>query len=455
MSTSNVWVAPQHHRGLIRLVRKPSRWLLSAVLSAHFLAGGGASAQPAAPLEQLTLERAVQLSLRHSRQLPAQDAMAESARHMAVAAGQRPDLTLKLGINNLPVTGSDAFNLTNDFMTMASIGVMRELTSAAKLKARSARFEREADVALAERAMTQINLGRDTATAWLERHFQERMQALMGAQRDEARLQVEGAEATYRGGRGSQTDVFAARALVAQIDERLQQIEQNIAVAKTRLSRWVGPQAHQPLAAAPDLTQVPLRSGGLEELLKSHPSLAVLEKQEGVARAEADVAQTEKKSDWSMELMFSQRGPAYSNMVSINFSLPLQNNQASRQDRELAARLSRVEQLQAQREEAVRERAAEAGARLQQWQGNRKRLDAYDRDLIPLAALRTQAALAAYRGNGPLQAVLEARRMEIDTHLERLRLEMETAALWAQLNYLIAGGHDTTAVKTPASSLEN
>ena len=66
--------------------------------------------------------------------------------------------------------------------------------------------------------------------------------------------------------------------------------------------------------------------------------------------------------------------------------------------------------------------------------------------LIPLAAERTRAALAAYRGGGgTLAAVLEARRMEIDTRMERLRLEMETAALWAQLEYLIPAEHDAAA----------
>ena len=444
MSFSTLKLVRLTRHVLHKLAHNALPWLLSSLLLP-----ATAWAQPL-----LTLERAVQLSLQQSRQLPAQDALVESARHMAVAAGQSPDLTLKLGINNLPVTGSDAFNLTNDFMTMASIGVMRELTGADKLKARSARFEREADVALADRAMTQINLGRDTAMAWLERHFNERMTALMRTQREEARLQVEGAEATYRGGRGTQAEVFAARAQVAQIDERLQQIQQNIDVAQTRLVRWVGPEGRQALAAAPDLTHVPLQLNDLEVLLKNHPHIAVLEKQESLARAEADIAQTEKKSDWSMELMFSQRGPAYSNMISINFSRPLQSNQANRQDRELAARLSRVGQIQAQRDEAIRERVAEAGAWLQQWQGNRKRLETYDRDLIPLGAQRTQAALAAYRGTGPLAAVLEARRMEIDIGMDRLRLEMETAGLWAQLNHLIAGGHDATALKTPASNLE-
>ena len=60
----------------------------------------------------------------------------------------------------------------------------------------------------------------------------------------------------------------------------------------------------------------------------------------------------------------------------------------------------------------------------------------------------TRAAIAGYRGGAsPLTAVLEARRSEIDTRMERLRLEMDAARLWAQLNYLVPAGHDATEIK--------
>jgi hypothetical protein len=112
----------------------------------------------------------------------------------------------------------------------------------------------------------------------------------------------------------------------------------------------------------------------------------------------------------------------------------------NRQDRELAAKLAVVDQLRAEREDALRAHAFEARAMLQEWQSNRERLKRYDASILPLATERMQAALAAYRGGvsggGTLNAVLEARRAEIDTRMEYLRLEMETARLWAQLNYL-------------------
>jgi hypothetical protein len=57
---------------------------------------------------------------------------------------------------------------------------------------------------------------------------------------------------------------------------------------------------------------------------------------------------------------------------------------------------------------------------------------------VPLATQRTEAALAAYRGaSAPLASVLDARRAEIEARMDQLKLEMETARLWAQLNYLL------------------
>jgi outer membrane protein TolC len=423
----------------------PRRWTPALLLCVAAL---GLTAQAQQPL---TLDQALRLAQERSRQLPAQDAAVAAAREMSAAAGQRPDPTLKAGLNSLPINGPDRFSLTRDSFTMLSIGVTQELTRQDKLKARSARFDREADAAGAGRTLALATLRRDTAMAWLDRHYQERLRDQLQVQRGETALQIEAAEAAYRGGRGAQADVFAARSAVAQLDDRIRQAERQIATATTRLARWVGGAADQPLAAPPALATPRLDAASLETQLEHHPQVTLLARQEAVARAEADIAQANKRPDWSVELTYSQRGSAYSNMVSLNVSIPLQWDQKNRQDREVSARLALAEQMRAQREEATREHLAEARSWLQQWRSNLERLEQYDTTLIPLASERTRAAIATYRGGGgALASVLEARRMEIDTRLERLRLEMETAALWAQLEYLIPEEHvASTASKEP------
>ena len=403
---------------------------------------------PAQGAGSLGFDEALRLAQQRSRQLPAQDAAATAAREMAVAAAQLPDPTLKAGINNLPINGPDRFSLTRDFMTMRSVGVAQEFTRGDKRQARAARFDREAETAQAKRTLALANLQRDTAIAWLDRYYQERLRDVLLAQRDEARLLIEAADATYRGGRGSQADVFAARSGVAQIEDRIALTERLIATATTQLARWTGEAAGQALGAPPNTDTVGLDANSLEQVLVLHPQIAVMTRQEEVARAEVEIARTNKHADWSAELMYSQRGPSYSNMISINVSIPLQLDRTHRQDRELAAKLALAEQMRDQREEATREHVAEIRALLQEWQSDRERTRRYDDSLIPLAVERKRATLAAYRGgSGLLSAVLEARRGEIDTRLERLRLEMDAARRWAQLNYLVPAGQHAAAAK--------
>jgi outer membrane protein TolC len=406
---------------------------------------------PAQATPALTLAQAVQLAQQRSRQLVAQDATTSAARHMAVAASQLPDPVLKAGISSVPVSGPDAYSLNRDPSTMRSIGLMQEFVRSDKRQARARRFEREAEAALAARDLSLSNLQRDTTLAWLERYYQERLLALLAQQRTESLLQIEAADTAYRGARGAQADVLAARSAAAQLDDRLAQAEQQVASAKTQLARWIGDGAQQPLAELPDTSQVQVAPENLNEQLAHHPQIAVLARQEALAQADAQVALTGKQTDWSVEFMLNQLGANEANSVTINLTLPLQWDQKNRQDRELQAKLAVVEQMQAEREEATRAHVAEVQAMLQEWQSKRQRLSRYAQTLLPLARERINAALTAYRGGvGTLNAVLEARRSDIDTQIERLRLALETDRLWAQLNAMLLN-HAATALASISS----
>lgn len=429
----------------------PSKAAVRTLFVSFAISTGIACAQ-STPSGLLSLESALKLAQTRSSLLLAHDSAATASLEMALSASQLPDPTLKLGINNLPVTSSDRFSLSRDFMTMRSVGVMQEFTRSDKREARSVRFEREAQVANANRNVTIANLQRETAVAWLERYFSERVREVLSEQRAEAQLQIEAADTAYRTAKGSQADVFAARSAVAQIDDRIAQADRQILAANTKLTRWIGDAAAQSLDRLPAMDTLGVELTRLESVIAHHPQIAVLKRQEDVAQAEVGIAKANKRADWSAELMFNQRGPAFSNMISINVSVPLQWDQKNRQDRELAAKLAMVEQARAQTEEMTREHAADIRAIVIEWQSNRERLTRHDNSLIPLANERTRATLAAYRsGVGSLSTVLEARRGEIDARLERLRLLMDTARLWAQLNYLNPELHRIAPVAATAA----
>lgn len=385
----------------------------------------------------LTLGEAQQLAVARSRQLAAQDLAVRASRDMAVAAGQLPDPVLKLGIDNLPVSGQDRLSLTQDFMTMRRIGVMQEITRADKRQLRAARYERAADKSLAEKSMAIATIQRDTAMAWLERYYAEQMAAVVTEQAIQAKLEIQTAEAAYRAGRGSQADIFAARSALALVEDRASEFERRVLNAKTMLARWTGDAASGALAGQPTIDTIRLDLANLDSSLAHHPQIAILARQSDIAEADAKLALANKKTDWTVEVAFQQRGPAYSNMVSVGISVPFQWDQKNRQDRELSSKLAMVEQAKAEREEMLRAHVAETRSMINEWQNGRERSSRYQNELIPLAVSRTEASLAAYRGGkASLAELLIARRNEIDVRLQALQLQADTARLWAQLNFL-------------------
>ncbi len=393
---------------------------------------------PAWAAEPLSLREAQALAAGRSQQLVANGASIAASRQMAVAAAQLPDPVLKLGIENLPINGPDRLSLSRDFMTMRRIGLMQEWPREEKRRLRAERFEREAIRTEAERRLNLANIHRDTALAWLERHYVRQMRELVLRQMQETRLQVQAAESGFGTGRSSQADVFAARAAVALLEDRLSQIERQEKNTALMLARWVGPDAERPSAGAPAWQTSFLEHGRLEEHIQSHPDLVMLRAQVEQAQTEARLAQSNKQSDWSVEAGYSQRGPAYSNMVSLGVSIPLQWDQKSRQDRELAARLALVDEARARYEEMLRSHDAELRSLLNEWNNGKARVARYRDALIPLAGQRSEAALTAYRtGKADLAAALAARRDEVDVRMQALTIEMETARAWAQLNFLI------------------
>lgn len=385
----------------------------------------------------LTLGNAQQLAVIRSRQLIAQDMAVTASREMAVAAGQLPDPVLKAGIDNLPVSGPDRGSLTGDFMTMRRIGVMQELTRNDKRQLRAERYDRLADKSLAEKTSAIATLQRDTAIAWLDRYYAERMAAVVTEQSIQAKLEIEAAESSYRAGRGSQADIFAARSALSMVDDRYSEILRKVRTAKTMLSRWTGSNPELPLVGEPSIEKIRLDLSALDKSLAHHPQIAVLTRQTEIAETDARLAEANKRTDWSVEVAFQQRGPAYSNMVSVGISLPFQWDQKNRQDRELSSKLAMVEQAKAERDETLRAHVAETKAMIEEWQSDLERCARYERELIPLAKERTQAALGAYRGGkSSLSDVLVARRSETEVQLQALQLQADTARLWAQLNFL-------------------
>lgn len=392
---------------------------------------------PAWPAEPLTLAEAQRIALSRSQQLVANDAAASATRRMAEVAAQLPDPVLKLGVDNLPVNGPDRFSLSRDFMTMRRIGVMQELPALEKRQLRAQRVAQDAIRLQAERGLVTANLRRDTALAWLEGYYALALRKLLLQQMDEARVQVEAAEASYRGAKGSQADMFAARSAVSLLEDKLAQVDTQARNATVMLARWVGADAQRVPAGTAPWRTTELERGITLEHLESHPMVAIAAAAVQAAQIDVFLARADRRADWTVEASYQQRGSAYSNMVSIGVSVPLQLDRANRQDQEVAARLAQVDEALAKYEDLLRGEEAEVGVLLNDWRNGTRRVDRFADSLVPIARQRTEAALAAYRGGkGDLASVLAARREQLEVQSQAIAAELDTARAWARLNFL-------------------
>ena len=385
----------------------------------------------------LTLPEAQRLAIIHSKQVEGSDLAISASREMAIAAAERPDPVAKFGVENLPVNGSERFSVQQDFMTMRSVGLMQELTRPSKLRARTERAEQAVRLAEALKVQTLAAVQRSTALAWLGRYYAESMQKAVLQQVQLAQSEVAGTEAEYRGGRGTASQVLAARGALAELEDLAADASREVRSSRIALTRWVGDAADEPLAGHPAIDAVPLHTHSLDSQLAEHPEILTLERREALARAEVAVARADRHADWSVDLVYSQRGSGYTNMMTLEFSVPLEIDRAHRQNPELAAKLAEASQARAERDDMLREHVAEVGAMLDEWNTARERRDRYRTSIIPLAADRTTAARAAYRGGKTtLSDVLLAEHDEIKARLKALQIEAGAARLWAQLSFL-------------------
>jgi outer membrane protein TolC len=449
----SAWIKPfraltQESNAIRRLARAIGLATLAGALAFSGLVSGAEA--------PLTLPEAQRRAVERSHQIPAQDAAITASREMAVAAGRLPDPVLKLGIDNLPINGPDQFSVQSESMTQRYIGVMQEFTRSEKRQLRAQRFEGEAEKSLAEKAAMIAAIQRDTALAWFDRYYSEALVAVITQQAAAAKLEIVAAEGAYRAGRGSQADVFAAHSALAGFEDLASEMGRRVRTAKTSLARWIGDGAEAPLADKPAIGSVRLDTAALDTELSHHPEISVLTRQEQIAVTEARLAQADKNADWSVEVSYAQRGSAYSNMVSVGVSIPLQWDQKNRQNRELASKLALADQAKAKREEALRAHINEVRTMIAEWENGHERLGRYEREIVPLARERTRAALAAYQGGkANLTDLLLARRNEIDVRMKAVGLEAEVARLWGQLNFLSPDSAAMTQASIPVPSTGN
>ena len=385
----------------------------------------------------LGFDEAQRLARDQAPSLLAQRAALDGALAAQPAAGTLPDPRLNLGVDNLPVSGPDAWSLTRDFMTMQRIGLMQEVPNRAKRDAREAAAGARVQRERALLAAVQLAVQREAALAWLAAWFAQARVARLSELERENEILLATLAARVASGRAMPSDQTMARQEALAIADRRDDARRDIAKARAALRRWVGARADEALAGEPAALAVDaaqLRAG-----LHRHADIAPYAAQRALAEAETVEADAEQRGDWAWELVYSKRGAQYGDMMSFQLSFDIPWQRSQRQQPQIAAKRQEVQRIEAERDETLRRHREE----LEAWLAELEAVDAQRERLRgagqALAAERVALALAAYEaGRADLASVLGARREAVETRLRLNDLDAQRLALQVRLTTLIA-----------------
>lgn len=401
-------------------------WLMSCCLLAPALA------QQDLPL---TLEAAERLALDAEPGEAALLASANAYAEEAVAAGQLPDPTLRLGLANYPLQSG---GFTTEGMTQGQVAIRQAFPpgetrtlSTQRFRSMSAEMRRSADGRRRD-ILTSVR------KAWLNAWYWDRAHSIVADSRPYFQDLVTVARSLYSVGKKNRQDVLRAELELSRLDERLMAIGQERARARAALSQWVGDASRRDIAAKlPAWTSVPDQEF-LRERLAEHPALRAAGARIEAREAGVRLAEERKKPGWAVDLGYGYRnglmpdGSPRSDFVSLSVTVDLPFFQKNRQDRRFAAALSERRAAIESRKELLRRLASELDTELARYRELDRRVELYEQRILVLADDQASAALDAYRSDaGDFADVMRGVIDRLNARLDVVRLQSERAQSYA------------------------
>ena len=389
-------------------------------------------ARPAAA-EPLTFNVALERAAANAPSVQANEAEVEAKQSAAIAAGQLPDPTLSVGIDNFPVSGPPAFTLNRDSMTMTRVGIEQAFPNPAKRRAQRGRAQADIGVAEADLAVEARNVRLETALAWVDLYYAKRRLAQL-QRLDEALGDLQ-ATVTARLASGSArpSQALEPEQLRALVNDRRSELEAEVAKGKSRLARLTGdPDAD--VVGDPPLLEVD--GAGLRAHVASLPRLQSLDAQALAADANTELARAEKRPDWRVSTSYGRRDPAYGDMVSVGVSIDLPFFGKHRQDPLIASRESEANRARLLRDAGERDVLVALDSDLADHAMHMRRLENARNTLVPLAKRRAELDMASYAaGKLDLGSALLSTLAEAEAEVDALSREADVARDTIRINY--------------------
>ena len=388
--------------------------------------------------EPLTFSAALERATATAPSVQASTAGVDATRSASIAAGQLPDPTLSVGIDNFPISGPPAFTLNGDSMTMERVGIEQAFPNPAKRRAQVGRAQADIGMAEADLSVETQNIRLATAMAWIDLYYAKRRLAQLELLNNSLIDLQATVTARLASGTARPSQALEPEQLRAAIADRRAELLAEVTKARARLARLTGDPDVDVYGDAPVLE---VDGPALRAHVASLPRLQALDARVRTADADVTLAQADKRPDWRVGTSYGRRDPAYGDMVSVTFSIDLPFFGKRRQDPLIAARESDARRAGLTREAGERNILAELEADLADYALHLQRLTNARNTLVPLAKRRAELDLASYAaGKLDLGSALLSTLALAEAEVDALSREADVARDAVRINYTYAEG---------------
>jgi outer membrane protein TolC len=402
-----------------------------------------AASVSAAYAAEFSLQQTLTAAEHYSAELSANRNQSNALIAMADSARELPDPKLKFGIENVPVQGSNSHRFTREGMTMQRIGIMQDYVSEEKRDRKAETILAQSASSAAKAEVIRATLQRATAQAWLDLALSQKI--VVAAQKlvNETERQVGVQKATVASGSSPASSVVDIRMALLGMEDKVTLAQRDVVLAQTRLLQLTGEKIDDTSGALPRYQRLPADPEILEQSVGEHPEVVEAAREADVAKARSAQSAVAAKPNVGVEVYYSHRADDYDDMAGVMFTVDLPLFKSQRQDKDLAADMSRSMQANDELAIASRERVALVRTLVAQYQAAQTLWQRQQEEILPLQQQRLSLIEAQYRsGQSTLADLLSARRTLLDTELSAHSAEKIVAETWVAIRYLTPQGNN-------------
>ena len=384
---------------------------------------------PASNAQSVGYEEALRAATSDQPQVRTSELRLDARREIADAADELPDPRLRASIQNLPVSGAAAFELNRQLPTQIQVGIEQEIPNLAKRRARFGMAEADIDLAAAQLRQTSYRVRVGAGMAWISLAYAQRALTVADDALAEIERLVPLARSSVAAGSARPAESLEVRRAVLEVEDMRTRIEADRETAQAMLSRYTAlPNA----TATGTIPSADLDPEGLRAMLQSNPELVVALAQVRQAEARSDLARSERRPDFGVNVSYGRRDPDFGDVVSVMGSITLPIFADRRQNPRVAAADAEAAAAQSARADRLRELEAQFETDLAAWRSAYRQWQRATDELLPLAESRVDLERASFAaGRADLLDIIDAiktlamLRVEI---LQREEASVEAAA---------------------------